>query len=304
MKTVERMGAQVPRRICVDLFSPMEKAIADAVRLIEEGPPSVHLTDAVILLGKAREKVADFVDEVPVAVVAAVSGHTAWVIVAYAGDESMPWYFRGDADAGDQSNWSKNHETAMRFSRRQDADVALRFTRDTGQPGRPVVEEHSWAAVSGPARTPSSEDHWAKTVEEIARALGVPESFSGEFESGWDAADVIAAAKRARPQGTATEGPTEADMQMVEKWLDSGGIPTPGSISAIAGTIIREAFATLRASPPSPGVSREDVEALRRRCLLGCAGLEMCECGALPWNDALDALADALFSPAPEKGTT
>ncbi len=41
-----------------------------------------------------------------------------------------------------------------------------------------------------------SEDHWAKTVEEIARILGVPHSFSGEFAEGWNAADVIAALHR------------------------------------------------------------------------------------------------------------
>ena len=153
-------------------------------------------------------------------VVAAVSGHTAWVIVAYAGDESMPWYFRGDADAGDQSNWSKNHETALRFSRRQDADVALRFTRDTNQPGRPVVEEHSWAAVSGPARTRGTATRTDEQVNFVAQAL---KAFAHPHPN--------------HPAGT---------------WR-----PYADAARKLLAGIAD------RASPPSPGVSRSQIEALR-----------------------------------------
>jgi hypothetical protein len=55
----------IPRRIRQDLFSPAERAIWDAAQVVEEMAPSVHLTDAVIFLAKARAKVADFVDGVP-----------------------------------------------------------------------------------------------------------------------------------------------------------------------------------------------------------------------------------------------
>jgi hypothetical protein len=52
----------IPRRIRIDLFTPAEKAIFDAVQVVEQAGAHPLLTDAVILLGQAREKVADFVD--------------------------------------------------------------------------------------------------------------------------------------------------------------------------------------------------------------------------------------------------
>jgi hypothetical protein len=53
---------EVPRRNRIDLFVPAEKAIFDAMQEVEKMEADVRLTDAVILLQKAREKVADFVD--------------------------------------------------------------------------------------------------------------------------------------------------------------------------------------------------------------------------------------------------
>lgn len=53
----------IPRRCRVDLYTPTEKAISDAMQAVEGLPADVRLTDAVILLAQAREKVADFVEE-------------------------------------------------------------------------------------------------------------------------------------------------------------------------------------------------------------------------------------------------
>jgi len=50
------------RRDCVYLFTPAEKAIYDAVQQVERAGCHVFLTDAVNLLHKARQSVADFVD--------------------------------------------------------------------------------------------------------------------------------------------------------------------------------------------------------------------------------------------------
>lgn len=55
---------EAPRRIRLDLFTPAERAIYDAMQAVEALPPDVHLTEAVVLLAKAREKVADYVDGV------------------------------------------------------------------------------------------------------------------------------------------------------------------------------------------------------------------------------------------------
>ena len=54
--------SEVPRRNRLDLFVPAEKAIFDAMQEVEKMDADVRLTHAVILLQKAQEKVADFVD--------------------------------------------------------------------------------------------------------------------------------------------------------------------------------------------------------------------------------------------------
>lgn len=56
------MKNEIPRRNRIDLFIPVEKAIFSAVQMVEELPADVRLTDAVILLGKAKDAVADFLD--------------------------------------------------------------------------------------------------------------------------------------------------------------------------------------------------------------------------------------------------
>ena len=54
-----------PRRHQMLKWTPAEMAIAAAVQRVEEAGCDVRLTDAVILLGRARDAVADFVDNVP-----------------------------------------------------------------------------------------------------------------------------------------------------------------------------------------------------------------------------------------------
>lgn len=55
-------NTETPRRANMWQWSAAEKAIYDAMQEIEKLPPSVGLTDAVILLKEAQEKVADFID--------------------------------------------------------------------------------------------------------------------------------------------------------------------------------------------------------------------------------------------------
>lgn len=47
----------------MDLNTPAEKAIHDAVQKIEEIGADVRLTDAINLLWKAKDLVSDFIDE-------------------------------------------------------------------------------------------------------------------------------------------------------------------------------------------------------------------------------------------------
>jgi hypothetical protein len=52
-----------PRRNRIDLNTPAELAIRSAISMVEETGCDPLLTDAVMLLVSAREKVADFVEK-------------------------------------------------------------------------------------------------------------------------------------------------------------------------------------------------------------------------------------------------
>lgn len=56
------MANEFPRRAKLYEMSPAEKAIWDATQEVEKLPADVRLTEAVILLAQAREKVADYID--------------------------------------------------------------------------------------------------------------------------------------------------------------------------------------------------------------------------------------------------
>ena len=52
----------MPRRCYVDKWTPAERAIKEAVKAVEVAGCDVALTDAVVFLGKAFDRVADHVD--------------------------------------------------------------------------------------------------------------------------------------------------------------------------------------------------------------------------------------------------
>lgn len=56
------MSNEIPRRIQLQLLTPAELAIRNAVIAVEEAGCDPLLTDAVVLLQSARDNVADFVD--------------------------------------------------------------------------------------------------------------------------------------------------------------------------------------------------------------------------------------------------
>lgn len=57
-------GAEIPRRARYDQLVPAERAIRDAMRAVDAMPAHPRLTEALVLLDLARNRVADFVDEV------------------------------------------------------------------------------------------------------------------------------------------------------------------------------------------------------------------------------------------------
>lgn len=57
------MDNTIPRRIRLDLNEPAELAIYNAMQEVEKIGADVRLTEAVTLLSRAKDLVADFVDE-------------------------------------------------------------------------------------------------------------------------------------------------------------------------------------------------------------------------------------------------
>ena len=57
------MSSHVPRRNRIDLNTPAELAIRAAVEAVEILRADPRLTEVVLMLDRAREKLADFVDD-------------------------------------------------------------------------------------------------------------------------------------------------------------------------------------------------------------------------------------------------
>lgn len=57
------MSGESPRRNRMDLWKPSELAIFNALQEVEKMGADVRLTDAVILLSKAQDLVADYIDK-------------------------------------------------------------------------------------------------------------------------------------------------------------------------------------------------------------------------------------------------
>lgn len=53
---------EFPRRCYLHKMTPAELAIFEAIQAVEKLPPDVRLTEAVVFLSKATDRVADFVD--------------------------------------------------------------------------------------------------------------------------------------------------------------------------------------------------------------------------------------------------
>jgi len=56
------MENEIPRRNRLDLNTPAEKAIYDAIQEVEKAGADPKLTDVVVMLGKAKDLLSDFID--------------------------------------------------------------------------------------------------------------------------------------------------------------------------------------------------------------------------------------------------
>ena len=55
-------GSDFPRRQCVNLLTPEETFIRDAIDKVESLGAHPLLTDVVVLLGQAKDKLADYLE--------------------------------------------------------------------------------------------------------------------------------------------------------------------------------------------------------------------------------------------------
>jgi hypothetical protein len=62
--TMDTKETETPRRADMGRWTPAERAINDAMQAVEAMAADVRLTDAVVLLGAARDSVADYIDGV------------------------------------------------------------------------------------------------------------------------------------------------------------------------------------------------------------------------------------------------
>lgn len=64
-KRGSRMSNDIPRRCRIDLMTPAELAIRNAVEEVEKVGADPRLTDSVVLLSAAQTRLADFIDGIP-----------------------------------------------------------------------------------------------------------------------------------------------------------------------------------------------------------------------------------------------
>lgn len=56
---------EFPRRCYLEKMTPEERGIHDMIKKVENLGCDVRLTETIILLGQARDKLSDFVDGIP-----------------------------------------------------------------------------------------------------------------------------------------------------------------------------------------------------------------------------------------------
>jgi len=56
-------GIKISRRNNLQLFTPTEMKIYEAIDMIEKMGADIRLTDAQMLLGEAKDQVSDYIDE-------------------------------------------------------------------------------------------------------------------------------------------------------------------------------------------------------------------------------------------------
>lgn len=171
-----------PRRNRVDHWTPAERAIAAAVDVVERAGCEVRLTDAVTLLGQARELVADVHEGVP------LSPTRRGV-----GDDTM-W----DGTDFAHPAWWRGHDDGAAGVIREVEKILDEDPRAAGVYGSERLQRireriHALRAAAG--RAPSGDSASAQ-IEALVTAELECREIVGRAEAGWHDAYAAAAARR------------------------------------------------------------------------------------------------------------
>lgn len=62
-ENIKKSDTDIPRKVRMDMWGPAELAIHNAIQEVEKMPADTLLTEAVILLSQAQDKVAEYIDK-------------------------------------------------------------------------------------------------------------------------------------------------------------------------------------------------------------------------------------------------
>ncbi len=109
---------EIPRRALFDKWWPAERAIHDAAQQVEAIGADTRLTDAVILLGAARDSVADYIDGVVRRRFVRMQDHEPCWLIESASPQGVPQYWDGHRN----DCFTIDPNEAVRFARFEDAE--------------------------------------------------------------------------------------------------------------------------------------------------------------------------------------
>lgn len=261
----------LPRRCYTDLYTPAETAIRNAIITVEAVGAHPLLTDSVVLLGRAQDKVADYVDGV----------HTTERCM---NAKEMIFGPGNPLDIGASANtdrelWRERKGDYYADSIHVTADGAIGMNVGGTVIVKPIQGWHSLATKAIEEITPvalanESATQFSPLVARLREPIGTRLSSRNpqpQYDPIFDpvrieAATVIAALSRPTPSGEGWNEAIEAAAKVAENfparllsmWERPGGPPGNGYVNVCGQSYIAQAIRAL-ASPSPAGVEGEEM---------------------------------------------
>lgn len=141
-----------PRRSRLDLNTPAELSIFNAIQEVEKAGCDVRLTDAINLLSKAKDLVADYVDRIESTMSSEVVNKTNFFYLIEDTDKSQGnlWFGLDAYPITSWNNhfdvWTNDADKAYKFKRREDAEEFLKQLNRTDYACLYSVTEHEFVS--------------------------------------------------------------------------------------------------------------------------------------------------------------